>query len=206
MDQAQLPSVSESFDGLEQPYDWQNVPRYRGGNRVTRNKLNPVNGGHGKLRLPMARVAKAAIRAPGGKGRGAAPDYDNGYWNLVAGACFLLFFLYIVAHNELGTWAKILFWAPAKPVQVGDSPTPAAVQAAGAAALGQINPAAGIGALPFALPNLIMGAGGGSGGAGIPGVAATPTTPWGSGPGGILGSGFWNGPVGGMLKKFGYGK
>jgi hypothetical protein len=155
------------------------------------------------IKLPIRGASK---RLATGAARVAGGGDDNGYWNLVVGACFLLFLLYIVAHNELQAWANILFWKPAAPVQVGTPPTPAAVQAAAKDALTQINPAAGIGALPFALPNLIQGAGGGLGGAGVPGVAATPQTPWGSGPGGILGSQFWNGPVGTMLKKFGYGK
>jgi uncharacterized integral membrane protein len=202
----EMPSVAESFDGLEQPYDWQNVPKYRGGNRVTRNKLNPVTPKArrvaGALKMPMTRSAGGA-RLPKGA---ATSSGDSGYWNLIVGAMFLLFLLYIVAHNEVQAWANILFWSPSKAVQVGDSPTAGAVQAAAVASAAQTNPASGVPGFLFALPSLIQGAGGGLGGAGAPGVAATPQTPWGSGPGGILGSGFWNGPAGSILKRFGYGK
>jgi hypothetical protein len=127
------------FGDLEQPYDWQNIPHNRGGNRVTRNKLNPV-----PLKSPVAKhaiklpVAKTAIRA----GRGvAAISGEDGYWNLVVGACFLLFVLYIIAHNEVQTWANILLWSPAPPVQVGASTTTAGSQAIGGNSAGGATPA-----------------------------------------------------------------
>jgi hypothetical protein len=125
--------MTEFSDIPEQPYDWQHVPRYRGGNRVTLNRLNPK-----PLKTPRspARLAPAVKKVTGLKvPRGAtASDPDNGYWNLVASACFVLFFLYIVAHNELQAWANILLWQPAKAIQVGDSPlTPGSAASAAAA-------------------------------------------------------------------------
>jgi hypothetical protein len=208
--------VTEFTDIPEDPYDFQNVPRYRGKNRVTRNPLNPV------APKPPKPVKLPVIRAPSG---GVSADPDAGYWNIVVGECFLLFLLYVVAHNELQTWANILFWKPADPVQVAAgsaSPGSAAASAVGGNVAGQAaTGAAQAGAL--GLPSWLGGLSGGLQGGAIsaPGIisaipnavsgqtgtgVATPATPSGSGPGGMLGSGFWNGPVGSILKKFGYGK
>jgi uncharacterized integral membrane protein len=205
--------MTEFSDIPEDPYDFQNVPRYRGGNRVTKNKLNPV-----------------AIKIPKVSGRGissqAGPDADHGYWNLVVGAMFLLFLLYVVAHNELQTWANILFWKPAAPVQVAAASSAAPSSAPLAAVGGNVTGQAATGAAQagaLGLPSWLGGLSGGLQGGAIsaPGIissipnavtgqtgsgVATPATPWGSGPGGILGSGFWNGPAGSILKQFGYGK
>jgi hypothetical protein len=200
-------------DDLEQPYDWQNVPHYRGGNRVTRNPLNPParTGRSIPLKSPIRGASKRLVAGTTRVASGGSAD--NGYWNLVAGACFLLFFLYIVAHNELQAWANILLWSPSPPVQVGSSSTTAGSQALGGNSAGGATPAGvtsltpgGTPQLPGALmwPSNFLNNG-------IDGVinqlnrvAGAPTGA--VGPGGVLGSGFWNGPVGSMLKRFGYGK
>jgi hypothetical protein len=198
----------------EDPYDFQHVPKYRGGNRVTRNPLNP---------RPARAIKLPSIRA---SASGASPDADAGYWNLVVGACLLLWLLYIVAHNELQTWAGILFWSPAPAVQVASTsttpPGSAAAVAAGTNVAGQAATGASqAGAL--GLPSWLGGLSGGLQGgilsgpgliSAIPNAVtgqtgpgtASPATPSGSGPGGMLGSGFWNGPAGSMLKRFGFGK
>jgi hypothetical protein len=93
--------MSGEFDDLEQPYDFQNVPRYRGGNRVTRNPLNPVAVKKPSIRLPIRGASKRLVTGTANIAGGGSAD--TGYWNLVVGAMFLLFFLYVIAHNELGT-------------------------------------------------------------------------------------------------------
>lgn len=184
----------------EDPYDFQHVPKYRGGNRVTRNKLNPR-----PIKVPTIRA--------GGARPSANPD--AGYWNLVVGACLLLWFLYIVAHNELQTWAQILFWAPAPAVQVAPAsgsssaasgtPTPATTAAGaaqGAAASGAalssgtwggigslFNPSQGIGNMIQKFQSAPVGAGGAQNN-----PLSTQITP----PGQSIFSG--------ILKNFGFGK
>jgi uncharacterized integral membrane protein len=152
--------MTEFSDIPEDPYDFQNVPRYRGGNRVTRNKLNPTP----VARKVTGRIAAPVKRATGIKlPKGATGSGDNGYWTMIIAACLLLWFLYVCAHNELQTWASILFWKPAAPVQVGaaaaaaapttGTPTPSSVAAGvaqGAAASGAAlssNTWAGLGSL-----------------------------------------------------------
>jgi hypothetical protein len=206
-----LPSVGESYADLEQPYDWQNVPRYRGGNRVTRNKLNPVTPKARRvasaLKMPMTRSAGGA-RLP----KSAATSGDSGYWNMIVGACFLLFLLYIVAHNEVQTWANILFWSPAPPVQVGSPLTPgsaASAAAAGPPAIGAplVNPVSntlgalqGLGFFPSQFQGITPQSGmlGAIIGAPIP--AGTSTTPPVTG---AATGGFQSTPLGSMLKRWG---
>jgi hypothetical protein len=247
---SELQSVNSSFADLEQPYDFQNVPRYRGGNRVTRNKLNPVAA---KPAVPRPVVSKprmpAARSARGGPVSKALPTIagtkpgDASYWHMLVAAALVLWVIYAAAHNELGTWAKILFWSPAAPVQVGPASTTgsdAAAKTAGdaiaggvktgadqAAALGLPSWLGGLsgggqsaaGVIPSIMqliPSAISGAGGGVPGTGglngprtgaVPGVTSSPQTPFGSGPGGMLGSQFWNGWAGQLLQKYGgYGK
>jgi hypothetical protein len=207
--------VTEFSDIPEDPYDFQNVPRYRGGNRVTRNKLNPKPG-----KLPVMRAGGAVAS------HAAAAGNDGGYWNLVVGACLLLWVLYVVAHNEVQTWANILFWSPAPAVQV--TPATGGSAAGSGAAAGTANTIGTLGALggsqssalglgslfgtlsgglqggALSTPGIIQSIPGAVTGAG--GGLATPATPSGSGAGGMLGSGFWNGGVGSMLKRFGFGK
>src|ERR1035437_3482626 len=111
--------MTEFSDIPEQPYDWQHVPKYRGANRVTRNPpLAP------KARMPSARGARGSSKLlpkllP--KVAGQSPN-DDGYWHMVVATALLLFVLYVAAHNEIGIWAKILFWSPAAPVQVQTGP------------------------------------------------------------------------------------
>lgn len=224
-----LPPVSESFADLEgsQPYDWQNVPHYRGGNRVTRNRLNPG------AKSPVSRAAKAVIKAPvrvgrgvTGKGRGASGD--TGYWNLVIAECLLLFVLYVIAHNEVQTWANILFWRPAAPIQVGSpiTATGAGSQALGGNAAGGAAPAGVTALTPGGTPQLpgalmwpsnflnngIDGAINQLNRWATGAVTGTTSAPMPSGPstaataaasGGILGNNFWQSPVGAMLKRWG---
>jgi hypothetical protein len=163
-------------------------------------------------------------------GAGAGPDADKGYWNLVVGAMFLLFLLYVIAHNELQTWANILFWKPAAPVQVGSAitPTGAGSQALGGNAAGGAAPAGvtaltpqGTPQLPGALMwpsnflnngidgviNQLNRASSGILGntTGVPPAVTGPAAGAVQGAsGGILGNNFWSGPVGTMLKRFGY--
>jgi uncharacterized integral membrane protein len=209
--------MTEFSDIPEQPYDWQHVPKYRGGNRVTRNKLDPV-----AMKMPRVRAASGAR---------PSTNPDKGYWNLVVGAMFLLFLLYVIAHNELQTWANILFWKPSAPVQVGSPITPTgAGSALGGNAAGGAAPAGvtaltpqGTPQLPGALmwPSNILNNGvdgiinqlnrassgilGGVTGVppGAPGPSAASTA---AASGGILGNNFWQGPVGSMLQRFGIGK
>ena len=211
---SELPSVDSSYADLEQPYDWQNVPKYRGGNRVTRNRLNPVAVKKPSLKLPIRgapkRLATGAARVAGG---GSA---DNGYWNMVVAAMFLLFFLYIVAHNELGIWANILFWKPAAPVQVGPPITPGSPASAAAAGppanmipMAQNNPISntlgalqGMGIFPQTFQGITPNSGmlgaiiGAPIPAGQPGSnpAVAPSTSTG---------GFQSSPLGSMLKRWG---
>ena len=210
--------MTEFSDIPEQPYDWQNVPHVRGGNRVTRNKLNPVAIKVPRVSSASGKTGSALSAASAASG----PDADNGYWNLVVGAMFLLFLLYVVAHNELQTWANILFWKPAAPVQVAAAAASPASSPASAGTASTIGALAGAGASQssaLGLGSLFGTVSGGLQGAAIstPGIIgsipnavtsgtglATPATPSGSGAGGMLGSGFWNGPVGTILKKFGY--
>src|ERR1035437_3584267 len=120
--------MTEFSDIPEDPYDFQNVPRYRGGNRVTRNKLNPTP----VARKVTGRIAAPVKRATGIKlPKGATGSGDNGYWTMIIAACLLLWFLYVVAHNELQTWANILFWKPAAPVQVAAAAAPTAAAPTG---------------------------------------------------------------------------
>jgi hypothetical protein len=206
-----MPSVDSSYADLEQPYDWQHVPKYRGGNRVTRNKLNPVAVKKPSLKLPIRGVSKRLVSGTARVASGG--PVDTGYWNLVVGAMFLLFLLYIVAHNEVQTWANILFWSPAKAVQVGDSPlTPgsaASAAAAGPPAIGAplVNPISNtlgqlqtMGFFPQQFQGVTPQQGliGWLNGAAIPAGTGTNSPVTGAGTGG-----FQSSPMGSMLKRWG---